>query len=166
MIETERLVLKPFSYEDERVLSELFCDSDVKKTYLLPDFKDEDHLSKYFKRICEMSNSGKYYLFGIYLKENGELLGIINDTERNEFESVEIGYALLPRYHNKGYATEAFCALIQYLKGLGYKRVEAGAFEENLASIRVMEKCGMTKMGRTENLQYRGKEHTVVYYSV
>lgn len=166
MIETQRLIIKPLLQEDEGVISELFTDEIVKKTYMLPDFRDSEHLHKYFLRILEISNGSEHYMLGIYLKETGELTGIINDTALEKYELAEVGYALLPRYHNMGYATEALSAMIGYLKEAGYKRIETGAFEDNLASARVMEKCGMKRIEKSEKIQYRGKEHNCIYYSI
>ncbi len=166
MINTERLVIKPLTAEDEKAISKLFTDNIVKKTYILPDFKDPEHLSRYFMRILEISNSKEHYLYGVYLKDSMELVGMINDTEIDGNESIELGYAYLPEHFGKGYATEALGGMINYLKGLGFRRVNAGAFEENPASMRVMEKCGMTRTGMTGSLQYRGVEHKVIYYSV
>jgi len=166
MIKTQGLIIKPLVPEDEAVISELFTDEIVKKTYILPDFKDSEHLHKYFLRILDISNNSEHYLWGIYVEESGELVGIINDTDIDAYEKIELGYALLPRYHNKGYATQALGAMIGYLKGIGYKKIETGAFEENSASIRVMEKCGMTKSGMTGEYDYRGEKHKVIYYSI
>ena len=166
MVNTKRLILKVLSADDEKIISELFTDDIVKKTYMVPDFKDAEHLIKYFKRILEISQGSDHYLLGIYLKDSGELLGIINDTGLEKYESAELGYALLPRYHGKGYATEALGGMIEYLKGVGYKKIITGAFEDNIASIRVMEKNGMQRIEKTEKLQYRGIEHNIVYYSV
>lgn len=166
MIRTKKLILKPLSPEDEAIVSELFTDDTVKATYLLPDFKDAEHLHSYFERILALSNGAEHYLLGIYLDKGMELVGIINDTGYSKYEWIELGYALLPKYYNNGYATEALGGMIDHLKTLGYKEIKAGAFEENPASLRVMEKCGMKKTDFTEKLQYRGSEHTVVYYSV
>ncbi len=44
--------------------------------------------------------------------------------------------------------------------------VKTGAFTENIASIRVMEKCGMRRFDETEEIEYRGKNHTCVYYEI
>ena len=49
---------------------------------------------------------------------------------------------------------------------LGYAKVECGAFEENKASQRVMEKAGMVKIEKTEQIEYRGKIHNCVYYEI
>lgn len=166
MIKTERLIIKPIVSADEKVISELFTDNIVKKTYILPDFKDTEHLHNYFLRILEISNGSDHHLYGIYIADSGELIGIINDTGFEKFEKIELGYALLPRYFNKGYATEALGALIVYMKELGYKSVVTGAFEENGASMRVMEKCGMKRIDVTEEYDYRGMTHKVLYYSI
>ena len=47
----------------------------------------------------------------------------------------------------------------------GFREVVCGAFEENTASLRVMEKAGMEKLDITESIEYRGKVHNCVYYS-
>ena len=43
--------------------------------------------------------------------------------------------------------------------------VYAGAFAENPASLRVMQKAGMTLMDKTEDLEYRGKTHHCIFYA-
>lgn len=78
---------------------------------------------------------------------------------------MELGWALHPLYHNQGYATEAVRAAISHLLAHGFTQIIAGAFEENNPSIRVMEKCGMTKMKKIDFIDYRGKNHRCVYYS-
>ena len=45
--------------------------------------------------------------------------------------------------------------------------VEDGeTFEENAASFRVMEKAGLSRTRREEDIAYRGKTHHCVYYSI
>ena len=52
------------------------------------------------------------------------------------------------------------------LFSFGFLQVTAGAFENNAASIRVMEKSGMVRLDRTDTVTYRGKEHRCVYYGI
>ena len=94
---------------------------------------------------------------------NGSLIGFINDVQRDG-ETMELGYALHPDYHNRGYMTAAFGAVMDMLFERGYLTVSAGAFEENKASIRVMEKCGMRRVPRMQSVKYRGEFHNCVYY--
>ena len=90
-------------------------------------------------------------------------IGILHETEVTE-QSVELGYAVLPAYQNRGYCTEALQGAIKYLLDRGCRQILAGAFEENSASIRVMEKCGMVRQEYTDEIEYRGVNHTCVYY--
>ena len=92
-------------------------------------------------------------------------MGILNATEVSG-DSVELGYALLPAFHGQGYATEALGALIEVLFAFGFRQVIAGAFEDNAASIRVMVKCGMQLLPKTDTVTYRGACHRCVYYGI
>ena len=60
----------------------------------------------------------------------------------------DIFYKLLPEYWGHGYATETAQALVRFGFGvLKLHRIEAGAATENHASVRVLEKIGMTREG-------------------
>ena len=60
----------------------------------------------------------------------------------------DIFYKLLPEYWGHGYATEAAQALVRFgFDELKLHRIEAGAATENHASVRVLEKIGMTREG-------------------
>ena len=60
--------------------------------------------------------------------------------------------------------TRALKLAITELFSLGYREVITGAFDENGASIRVMEKAGMVKLDKIDEIDYRGKLHKCVYY--
>jgi RimJ/RimL family protein N-acetyltransferase len=85
--------------------------------------------------------------FGMYLvilKDTGVPAGICGLIKRDGLEDVDIGYAFLPQYWSKGYATEAALAVKKYAKNtIGLKRLVAITDPENLGSIRVLEKIGL-----------------------
>jgi RimJ/RimL family protein N-acetyltransferase len=59
-----------------------------------------------------------------------------------------IGWCLDPAYAGRGLATEGAAALLRIcFEDLGVRRVVAGAFADNVASLRVMEKIGMRQEG-------------------
>lgn len=67
----------------------------------------------------------------------------------DEHGSVELGYGINPTYQNRGYATEAAQALVTWALGQpAVELVRAECLEENLASIRVLEKAGFSCVGR------------------
>ena len=161
-IATPRLVLKPMAEEDCSQAVAILRHNKVKATYMLPDLTEEA-AGKLFQRLMELSNSEDHYVRGIYL--NSTLIGWLNDTEIENGE-MELGWAIHPDFHNQGYATEAVKAAIQDLFRAGYRRINAGAFEENPASLRVMQKVGMTLQKKTDEIEYRGKTHRCIYYAI
>ena len=160
-IETQRLVLKPFSEADMDDLCKLLRDDIIKKTYMLPDFESDEHCLKLARRLRDLSLDESRYVVGIYL--DGKLIGFSNDVE-NVDGAIEMGYVIDPAHHNCGYATEAMTGIISCLHGQGFREVIAGAFECNPASIRVMQKSGMTLVDKIDEIEYRGKVHRCVYY--
>jgi len=80
---------------------------------------------------------------GDYVGSIGLLMG--QDVYRR---SAEIGYFIGEPYWNKGIATKA----VKIITGYGFNeldivRIHTGVFEYNIASMKVLEKCGYTKDG-------------------
>lgn len=162
-ITTPRLTLSAFRECDFDALMSIFKSDTVKATYMVPDLPTLDDGRKLFESLRNLSLRDDRYVFGIFL--DGKLIGLVNDCEINN-KCIEMGYALHPDYHNRGFATEAFGAVIEYLFSNGFEEILAGAFEENAASMRVMEKCGMKRTKMTAEVEYRGIVHRCVYYSI
>lgn len=162
-LKTKRLQIKPITLADKESVLDLLTDETVGKTYMLPEYQYREEAEPLFLRLVQLSNDETRYVAGVYL--DGRFIGMMNETEVNE-NQIEMGYAYLPAYYHQGFATEAFAGAIQYLFSCGFRRVLAGAFEENPASIRVMEKCGMTKQTHIDQIEYRGKLHNCIYYAI
>lgn len=160
---TKRLEIKPITAADKEEVLDLLTDETVGRTYMLPVYEARAAAEPLFLRLVQMSQDESRYVAGVYL--DGRFIGMMNETEVKE-KQIEMGYAYLPACYNRGYATEAFSGAIAYLFGCGFDTVLAGAFSENPASIRVMEKCGMTKQPQTEQIEYRGSIHHCVYYAI
>lgn len=78
---------------------------------------------------------------------------------------MELGYVIHPSFWGMGFATEMLKAVIEMLLENGVSEIITGAFEENTASIRIMEKCGMRKTALEEDIAYQGRNHHCIYYS-
>ena len=70
-IKTERLELKPLSDSDRDNMIELLTNSEIKKTYMLPDFENEEQTEKLFLRLKEGSVAEKVYQVGIFFGMHG-----------------------------------------------------------------------------------------------
>lgn len=155
--------LRPIREADRDDLIRVLTDDRVKQTYMLPDFPAWEDAFKLFARLRDLSNDLDRFVRGVFLDDY--LIGFLNDVQISD-ESIELGWALHPDYHNRGYATQAVKLAIGELFAKGFPSVTAGAFQENPASIRVMEKCGMERIAFTEEIEYRGKTHLCVYYRI
>ena len=152
--------LKPFSSEDVESAIQLLTDEKVKETYMLPDFESREHVVALFERLKELSYQEEHFVRGVYW--NDELIGLVNDV-CIEGDTLEIGYAICSLYHNLGYGTEMLKIALAQLIEKGFVEIKAGAFIENPASTRIMEKEGMTRIDYTDEVEYRGKVHKCIY---
>lgn len=158
---TKDLCIRPFQSGDREGMVALLTNETIAKTYMLPDFSCREEAEKLFTRLMELSARNDRFICAICL--NGQCIGMVNDTEIKD-DSIELGYAILPQYHNRGYCTQMLRGAIEYLHMHGFSKVLTAAFECNGASLCVMEKCGMTKISYTEEITYRGQTHRCIYY--
>lgn len=161
--QTSRLEIHPITLEDKEAVLDLLTNEIVGKTYMLPQYRNRQEAEPLFLRLVELGKDESRFVAGVYL--DGQFIGMMNDTEIKGSQ-IEMGYAYLPACYNRGYATEAFSGAIGHLFDRGFETVTAGAFSENPASLRVMEKCGMTRQDHTDTIDYRGITHTCIYYAV
>lgn len=147
--------------EDRERMLDILTSSKVNRTYMLPDYANREDAAPLFLRLMDMSGDESKYVRAI-ANEDG-LVGFLNHTDM-QGKQIELGYVIHPDFQEKGYMTEALQRALDELFNLGYEEVITGAFSANAASIRVMEKCGMTRMDQTDEIEYRGNIHTCVYY--
>jgi len=86
-----------------------------------------------------------YGQFLVELKEGGEAIGVCGLLYREALEVSDIGCAFLPEYWRQGIAYEAACAVMEYGRStLGIEKIVGLTSEENVASIKALEKLGMS----------------------
>ena len=162
-MEMNQITLRPFCPEDQAQMLEIVTSSRVNQTYMLPDFETKEDAIPLFNRLMNLSKDSSRFVRCIDL--DGAAIGFLNDVEVKD-GAMELGYVIHPGYHNRGYMTRALKLAISNLFDLGYKRVVCGAFAQNKASQRVMEKAGMQQISFTEEIEYRGNTYVCVYYHV
>ena len=153
--------LRPITQADESSIIPILMDQTVNKTYMLPDFASYEEAKPLFQRLMTLSHDENRFVRAICHKDT--VIGFVNDVETCD-GAMELGYALFPAYHNQGYMTQALNIAIHEVFARGFHTVITGAFEENKASIRVMEKNQMELMEKVDIIPYRGADHRCVYY--
>lgn len=147
--------------EDRERMLDILTSEKVNRTYMLPDFEHREDALPLFLRLMEMSSNRSKYLRAI--ADGDGLVGFVNQVDLQDGE-MELGYVIHPDFHGRGYMTRALELAMEEVFSLGCQKIITGAFSSNPASIRVMEKCRMTRIDKTDEIEYRGNVHTCVYY--
>ena len=145
-LETTRLRLRLFTHNDLQVMHQLNTDPDVIR-YADDPARDIDET---IQRLEEgpLSDYKKYGYgrFAVELKETGEVIGFCGIKYLPEIDLPEVGYRYLKEYWGRGIGTEAAEACVVFAReDLNIKKLIALIVPENIASIRVAEKLGMSK---------------------
>lgn len=147
MLETTRLILRPFCLEDLDLIFRLYSDKEIMR-YMPNDLMNletaQTHLGKIVRdwterplTNCEMA---------VISKEDQKKIGRARIHLDLEADTAMIGWLLLQDQWGKGYATEMTQALLAHcFDVLGVHRVCALCHPENIGSWSVLEKCHMRR---------------------
>ena len=158
-IETARLILRGYRLEDFPHLAAAWADPDVVRYIGGRPSTEEESWTRLLRNSALWPMLG-YGYWAATEKATGLYAGDVGfaDFKREIEPSIkgvpEIGWVLAPWSHGRGYATEAAQAALRWLESaLGPQRTVCIINDDNLASLRVAEKCGYREFART---QYKG----------
>lgn len=144
LIETKRLKLRPFNQEDAAFMVELLNDPAFIKNIADRNVRTLEDAKNYL--LAGPIKSYEQNGFGLWMveeKDSGLPAGMCGLIKREALDDVDVGFAFLPAFCGKGYATESSLAVIEYGKTkLGFKRLIAIVNPDNQGSISVLEKSG------------------------
>ncbi|HEV2802326.1 MAG TPA: GNAT family N-acetyltransferase [Pyrinomonadaceae bacterium] len=147
VLETERLNLRRLDAGDAAFILELLNDPSFVRNIGDKGVRTLADAARYIAEgpVASYARHG-FGLWLVELKDAGQRTpaGICGLVKRDTLPDADIGYAFLPRFCGRGYATEAAAAVLNYAHGaLGLKRVLAITVPENDGSIKVLEKIGL-----------------------
>lgn len=96
-----------------------------------------------------------YGTWSVFLRGEGDFLGITGLMERPDGRGVALRYALWPECRGHGYAREAAGAALQFGHRAGLRRIIGVARDSNAASRAVMTDIGMRECGEFHNRGHR-----------
>lgn len=144
--ETERLIIREITLDDAESMLQLYSNPIVQKYTGDPLVESLSEIKNLIEehKIKDYNNLG-YGRWAVIMKSSNAFAGWSGLKYLPEFDKIDLGYRFLPEFWGKGIATEAGLAIIKYgFEELDLKQIIAIAFPENHASIRVMQKVGMT----------------------
>ncbi len=155
VITTERLTLRGHRLDDFVDCAAMWADPVVTRHIGGKPFSEEEVWERLLRYVGHWSLMNFGY-WAIEERETGDFVGELGfaDYKRDIVPSIkgvpELGWVLASRAHGKGYGTEAARAAVAWGEAhLGPARTVCIIHPENLASIRVAQKCGYREYQRT-----------------
>jgi ribosomal-protein-alanine N-acetyltransferase len=146
MIETERLLMRPFITEDLEKLIELRSDDEVIKYLGGRTLQSPEALAKRLQFYIDCYEKYGFGMCAMIWKETGEMFGWSGLQPLDGTNEIEVGYGMIKEFWGKGIGLEAAQSWLEFgFKMKNLERIVAVASPENVGSWRIMEKCGMKR---------------------
>ena len=161
-IKTEHLTITTFSPDMAQTVYENSQDDDTRR--FVPDevynSVEEAREAIEFLMSRYESTDGPF-VYPVITNNEGKNIGYVQLCKLDE-GTWEIGYHIPKNFTGKGYVTEAVKAFLPAMaKKLNIKEVYGICLAENLASVRVLEKCGFTQIYQGTG-NYQGREVQII----
>jgi [ribosomal protein S5]-alanine N-acetyltransferase len=170
-LKSKRLKLKEVTWNDAEEVHSLFSIPEVDEFNTLGIPRNIEETKEIIRPMIEAQNSEirKSCFWKIVKKDSEEFIGVAGMIlSADKFKLGEICYKLLPSQWGQGYATEVAKTLMKSgFDDFHLHKVEAGVATENIRSIRVLEKSGMTRESlRRKILPIRGEWKDNYHYAI
>lgn len=159
----EDYCLREQSLIDTEAFFEYYTDPEVGKFILAtkPVNLEQAHQEMRYCHNMFYNGSGMYWT--IARKDNNRMIGAVGLYFNQQHQRAEICYDLHRSYWRQGIMSKALYHAVHYVfSHLSFNRIEALTLEENIASIRTLQKLGFELEGTLRNYRYfQGRSHDV-----
>ncbi|TQI69521.1 RimJ/RimL family protein N-acetyltransferase [Gramella sp. Hel_I_59] len=142
--ETERLLLRPMSLDDAAFIFRLY--NSPKWLQFIGDrnLRNTEDARVYIKdRMLPQLNELGFSNYCVVRKVDNVKIGACGLYDREGLQEIDLGFAFLPEYEGKGYASEATNTLVKAAKNIfSLKALQAITRLDNTGSQRLLEKLG------------------------
>lgn len=160
ILETERLLLRSWTLDDEKRLFEICGDSEVMRYLTGKPYEKIEQAREFLNWATDYERENGFCRWAVIEKANRRIVGSCGFARPRDTEEIELGYLLAPESWGKGLATEAARACLSYGFGkLRFREIIAITDVENRASQKVLEKIGFAERG----IEKIGGEDGLVY---
>ncbi len=167
VLETERLVLKEITDANAHDLFVMRSSPQVMQYIDRPLAKKLSDVQKLIDIIKDLLSKNEGITWAITLKGNNQMIGTIGFWRiQKEHYRAEIGYLLHHHYQGKGIMQEAMSIGVDYaFNMLKIHSIEANINPDNIASTKLLEKCGFEREGYFKENYYKNGEFcdTAIY---
>jgi ribosomal-protein-alanine N-acetyltransferase len=139
IFETERLIVRKLILDDVISFHEMQSNPNVMRFAdggLKTFDEHSQELSDLIKKYALENND--FWIYAIEKKSDSKFIGTLALVK--DVIDDEIGYRLLEKYWNHGYAFEICEATVVYCKKIGIKKLVGYVADENVASVKILER--------------------------
>ncbi len=169
-IKTQRLLLRRFEYtDDENMLRYWVNDAAIQSMYSEPVYSTKQEVKGLLDQYIQGYEKDDYYRWAIVFRDTNECIGQIAFflvDSKNHFGEIE--YCIGSSFQQKGLATEATKAIIEYgFEKINLHKVQVCHKSINIPSKKVIEKCGFVYEGTLRDFFYMDDRYVDrLYYSI
>ncbi len=145
---SQRLRLRSFVPDDARQVEQLAAHKEMSETTLnIPYPYTLPQVTEWIASLGEEPVGTNEIHFAV--ETENKLMGTVRLILSAEHDKAKLGYWIGKDFWGKGYATEAAAAALAYgFDRLHLNRIYANCFDNNPASVKILERLGMTLEGR------------------
>ncbi len=169
VLESKRLILRPFGYDDIEPYMAFFTDRKVQQylgSILIP--KSREDAQRWIDNLNGRCLKSKLvFTWCIEWKDSGEVIGRCDLGGFIRKSMAEISYYLSRAMWNQGIMTEALKLVLDFgFQDLNLHRIQACVLPQNIASLHLLEKLGFQQEGLLRQYDYGNEFHDVLMLSI
>ena len=153
------IILRPLKKSDVPSIFKYTKTADIPRYTFVPSPNTVENIERFINRSRQSARKGTTYVFAIVPHEAGELAGTIGiHAVSAAHKKAEIGYWLAKNFRRRGIMPEALGLVLKFcFKKLKLQRVQAGTLIDNVASQKLLKKCGFKFEGRHRSYYFHRK---------
>ena len=168
-LNTQRLILRQMTQEDDRNLLEVLSDEDTCKYLTHNAIKDIAIIQRMIFGMKRFFDEKQRIRWGIADKQDNSIIGHCGYFDIDKANCcAEISYCLKSGAWGQGLMTEALDAMLKFgFEDYGFNRIVAKVMTENTGSVKVLQKLGFVQEGILRESMYKnGQYHDLMIFSI
>lgn len=154
-LKTSRLYLQPLERSHLNTFHQLIIHPDVRRFLCDNQILPQERVASWIEESCALFATNQFGLWAMFphpriASQENTLIGFCGLWYFHTPPELELAFGIAPTHWNQGLATEAAQVILRYgFEQLQLDRIAASADAPNAASLRVMQKLGMTEVRRS-----------------
>ena len=142
-VETERLLIRGWTEDDIDPYADMASDPEVMRYIGNGEPRGRDYAEEFVRRMIRLHEERGWIRFAIEHGETGRFMGFCGYEMQDEV--LDFGWRYARQFWGGGYGSEASLAVLGIgRETYGLTGIESQSYPENVGSIRIIEKLGMT----------------------